>query len=152
MKLFRAIISDVYRIEECARLCCQEHGRERMGGDLDWFGYRRCLEDALSNCNGAMWLYEDDGRIVAGFCGGKFQEPLTGLWRATQIFLYAMPEYRGRISIRELFNRFEEWAALNGCKNIVMPLLDTMPPSTASLYKRLGYIPQQTNYLKRIGP
>jgi hypothetical protein len=151
MRFFQANITDVPRIRKCAEMCCREHGSERMGGELDWEHYLCFLLGLFAHNHAAMFLYEDAGEIVGGMAVGMARAPLTGLWLAQQIFLYAKPEYRGLISVRRLVRECEHWAKdVAGCRNMVMPLLDTMPAKTEDFYLRLGYREQQTNYLKKL--
>lgn len=151
MNLFRANADDVHRIKECAIACCAEHGEERTGGPLDWQHYYETLVGLLADGRGAMWLYsDDDGKIVAGLCGARYIDPLTGLMRASRIFIYVLPTHRGTVNILRLFRLYEAWAREEGCQVVTMSVLDTMPPSTASVYERLGYVEQETIYLKRL--
>lgn len=150
MNLFRAQPVDVCRIKECAELCCAEHGEGRMGGQLNWGHYRDVLTNLVMSNHGAMWLYEDGGKIVAGLCGAIHTDPLTGLPRATRVFVYALPEYRGRPCMLGLMLRFEVWAREQGCTTITQSLLDTMPEATKRVYEKMGYAEQETIYLKRL--
>ena len=102
---------DVWRIEECARLCCEEHGEERCGGPLNWPHYRDFWIDLIERGDGVIFYHEDEhGMMVGGFGGAVMTEPITGKLRAAQMFHYYKPEWRGRISIRRLVKDFEAWA------------------------------------------
>lgn len=154
MNLIEATLKDVPRIEDCARKCCAEHGVAQTGGPLDWDCYRAVLEYLLNKGIGAMWLYEDDqpgpdhGKIVGGLCGVQQCDPLTGLYRASRVFLYVLPDYRKRLSVLRLFRRFEQWARKNRCATMTMSLLTTMPKATKRAYEAMGYAEQETIYLK----
>lgn len=150
MNFFAAKSRDIPRIEECARECCAEHG-ENMVGVLDWEHYRKRWELLYLTNNGVMFLYEDaTGRIIGGIGVAKYQEPLTGRWRACQVFVYVKPEYRGQLSFSRMIRSIELWAIENGCLEITMPLLDTMPEKTEDYYVRKGYWPLQTLYVKEL--
>ena len=150
MKFFTATSSDIPRIEECARECCAEHGKS-MVGLLSWENYRQVWERLYARGDGIMFLYEDDaGKIIGGVGVAKYQEPLTAHLRAAQVFVYVKPEYRGKLSFRKLIHSIELWAIENKCQEITMPWLDTMPEKTEDYYKRMGYWPLQTLYVKEL--
>jgi GNAT superfamily N-acetyltransferase len=150
MKLFRATANDVSRIAECARLCCEEHGEKRTGGALNWDWYEQILWGMLRQGLGAMWLYEDDGRIVGGIAGREHTDPLTGRLRAARVFLYVLPEYRGQCSILRLMRLFEGWAREHKCQYVSQSFLPTMPEATKRVYEALGYHEQETVFLKKL--
>ena len=151
--LLTARSDDVFRIEECARLCCEEHGEERCGGPLNWPHYRDFWIDLIERGDGVIFYHEDEhGMMVGGFGGATFTEPITGLMRAAQMFHYYKPEWRGKVSIRKLVREFEKWAAVRaGGKpfNTTMPLLDTNNPKTELFLRALGYAPQSASWIKR---
>ena len=68
--LLTARSDDVFRIEECARLCCEEHGEERCGGPLNWPHYRDFWIDLIERGDGVIFYHEDEhGMMVGGFGG-----------------------------------------------------------------------------------
>lgn len=149
MRLFRAKPEDVPRIEECARMCCAEHGENAIGGHLNWDHYRSVLLGIIESGIGAMFLVEDEnGKIVAGIAGAKYPAVLTGVMRTNQIFVYVQPEHRGKVSFRKLVGELEAWAVENSCRDIVMPLIDSMPMKTRDFYEHSGYNLMQTEYRK----
>lgn len=150
MKLIRATVEDVPRIEWCAKVCCAEHGKETTGGELNWEHYRKFWAQQVSAGTGAMFLYEDEGLIVAGVGVVKYQEILTAKWRARQIFIYVKPDYRGKASVRRMMVAIECWAREHNCHDVVVTYLESMPEKTESFYRRSGYRPLETSFVKEI--
>jgi GNAT superfamily N-acetyltransferase len=149
MKLFKAKVEDVPRMMKCARLCCEEHGAEVVGGHLDAEHYQHTWENMIAGGTGVMFLYEDNGKVVGGIGGAKYPALLSGKMRASQLFIYILPEYRGAmLSVRRLMKSLEIWAVENGCSDVVMPLLETMPRRTQSVYVRFGYKLMEMLYRK----
>ena len=153
MKPLIATPDDVWRIEECARLCCEEHGEERVGGPLNWPHYRDFWIDLIERGDGVIFYHEDErGMMVGGFGGGISIEPITGIPRAVQLFHYYKPEWRGSVSVRRLVREFEKWSG-ERCgsmpRNHTLPLLDTNNPKTARFMRAMGYVPQSETWIKR---
>ncbi len=153
MRLFQATAEDVGRIEECATLCCLEHGEERTGGPFNWPHYRMAWETMIVNERAAMFLYEEPGSgdIVGGIGGIKYVNILTGKPRAAQVFLYVQPLFRGALSLSRLLNAFEMWAIEQRCHDVLATLLDTMPPKTRLFYEHKEYRDMETVLSKLTG-
>jgi GNAT superfamily N-acetyltransferase len=134
----------------CAISCCVEHGPERIGGVLNPRHYESCWRQLLTAGAGAMFLYEDNGMVVGGIGGAKYPALLSGNTRVNQLFIYVLPEYRGKIPIRRLMICLEAWAAENDADDILMPLIETMPGATRSVYERLGYRFLESTFRKKL--
>lgn len=152
MKLIRATVEDVPRIEWCAKLCCGEHEEFRMSGGLNWSFYREFWEQQMKAGQGAMFLYENEDRmIVAGIGAMKYREALSGRWRAKQIFVYVQPDVRGKASFRRMMAAIENWAREQNCYDVVATCMESMPEKTETFYRRSGYRALETSFVKKIG-
>lgn len=127
-----------------------EHGPERMGGVLNPSHYEGCWRQLLLAGAGAMFLYEEGGLVIGGIGGAKYPALLSGKPRVNQLFIYVLPEYRGRVPVRRLLTSLEAWAVENGAADILMPLIETMPASTRSVYERMGYHLFESSFRKQL--
>ena len=68
---------------------------------------------------------------------------------ATEFFWFVRAEVRGQGL--KLYYAFEAWARARHCAQIRMVhLLDLMPERLAKVYRRLGYEPAETHYVKEL--
>lgn len=81
----------------------------------------------------------------------KLQPLFTDDYLATEMIWWVNDEHRhSRISI-ELYNAYEHWAKLVGCKYIQMSALETNQiEQIDAFYKRKGYAPTERGYIKEI--
>src|SRR3989304_1594017 len=95
-------------------------------------------------------FYND--KQLCGCIGGiVYPDPNTGDLLATEMFWYVMPEFRkGTVGLR-LLDCFENWAKQKKADKIIMVHLSNLQSDRIStLYKRKGYTPIETHYIKEV--
>ena len=92
-----------------------------------------------------------DGHDIVGAIGGtKYPEAYCQDFIAQEFFWFVSRDARGTAGIR-LYRAFEHWSREQGCAEIRMGhLTDLMPEKVAAFYRRIGFVPVETNYAKRL--
>lgn len=96
-----------------------------------------------------LGLFGDDGEPV-GYLGLIFAPDLnSGDVTATEAFWYVDPTKRG--NGLKLLKAMEELAIKKGCKRLTMVHLNNLhPEQLGNLYRRWGYTPVETHYIKTL--
>jgi GNAT superfamily N-acetyltransferase len=89
-----------------------------------------------------------DANVITGALGAVLAPGLfNAKTYATEAFWYVIPGYRGHGV--ELLLAFQEWAKNAGAHYVAMiHLLNLQPEHLSRLYRKMGYNPIETNYLK----
>lgn len=101
------------------------------------------FENAIRNPMyfGRVFVERDDRPV--GFFLGTITEHYFGYDRlAMDLGLYVGPDHRGSagLAVVKVLRRFEEWAAGNGCRDVVLGVsAGITDKKSIELYKRLGY-------------
>lgn len=92
---------------------------------------------------------DESGRVAGAIGGVIYPEPYTGELVATEFFWFVSATQRGQGMT--LYREFEAWARRGGASQIRMVhLLDSMPERLSAVYKRLGFEPAETHYVKEL--
>lgn len=93
-----------------------------------------------------------NGDNLCGAIGGIiFPDPNTGEIIATEMFWYVAADFRKGTQGLRLLNCFENWAIKEGAKRIIMVHLNNLQSDRLSVfYKRKGYSPIETHYIKEV--
>lgn len=100
---------------------------------------------------GVMLVAEHDGRVVGMV--GLFIEPFTfnvTVTVATEIVWWVAPDAQGAGAGRELLAAIEPACKARGAHAIRMMCLASSPPQAAALYARMGYMPSEHAFTKRL--
>jgi hypothetical protein len=106
-------------------------------------------ESWIGNGIGTIFLL-DDGEKIQGALGGLlYPDAYSPSLVATEMFWFVREDSRGKGL--ELYRAFEGWAKEKQADQIRMVhLLDSMPEKLEIVYKRLGFVPAETHYVKEI--
>lgn len=116
---------------------------DRMARMLDWMA---------CDLRGYLRVAEVDGAIV-GFLAGMAApfEPWSDDRCASEVLLYIAPAHRNASLASVMVRAFVEWARQRGCSLVSVSAQDRLDGArVGKLYRRLGFAPQETNYIKRI--
>lgn len=96
--------------------------------------------------HGEIFIAERDGEIVGMIGVIATLHPHSGDSVMSELFWYVQPDARG--AGPKLLLRAEAWARSNGVTRslVVSPLHD----GVSRLYTRMGYVPLETQYVKRL--
>jgi hypothetical protein len=97
-------------------------------------------------------LSENREQPIVGAIGGiKYPDTYSSELIATEFFWFVREESRG--GGLTLYKLFEKWAREQKCSQIRMVhLLDSMPEKLERIYRRLGFEPAETHYVKELKP
>lgn len=142
-----AQVEDLPRLEPIAR---EFYAASRFLKRFDISLFCRAWETLLANGTGGIYLLVDGAGEIAGTIGGVVYPDLySGALVATEFFWFVREGCRGKGI--ELYKSFEQWARARGCAEIRMVhLLDSMSEKLERVYRRLGFEPAETHYVKEI--
>lgn len=91
-----------------------------------------------------------DNTLIGMIGGVAFPDPNDGELVVTEMFWYMDKQYRGVGGIK-LFKAFKKWAkAINAKRVIMVHLTGLMPKKLEQFYKKQGFSPIETHYIKEI--
>ena len=103
----------------------------------------------IETCTGGIIAYEVDDQVVGVMCFLVGVSPLDGKPQLTESMWYMKKDHRGRGT--HLLAAAEELATSLGCERIVMThLADAKGGRIAKVFKRRGFRPMETSYLKEL--
>lgn len=90
---------------------------------------------------------------VAGVAQGVFMaavtdHPFAPVRVATEVVWWIEPEHRGKIA-SEMLSAYEAWARKRGASFVGMAALEAAPRAGA-IYRRRGYVPAETHFIKAL--
>jgi GNAT superfamily N-acetyltransferase len=139
-----AALTDVPRILFLLR-------RFHAAGDFDFtFDAPRMEQFAKASIAGANTGCFVVGDPVAGVLIAHQGESFAGFRFAEELLVWVEPDARGS-SWQDLLDAFETWARAGGCSRIKLSAQQSLRPAAmARLYRRSGYQPCETVFIKEI--
>jgi hypothetical protein len=148
------MITRILTIDENLRKQLDEIGEEfyqeaRIPGKFNVETFLNNWQAIIRLGFGALWKFEDEGRIF-GMLGGLISPDLCdGTVTANEAFWFVRKQNRGSLGGIRLLDTFERWATEVGARRIIMTHLHkSMPEKLKALFERRGYEELETNYMK----
>ena len=147
MQIERSLEGEFWRIEELAP---QIHAETRYSNTKLDFAKLEVWYNSQFNYDGVVIFFalEENKTIGVGafVCHPHY-------WCSTMIssdlMVYVIPERRGSTAAPRLIKAYEEWASARGCTEITLGISSGIDVQrTSKFYKRLGYVPKATNFMK----
>ena len=139
-----ATAADVPAMVEMAREFIAASGSDIVF-DADYLGgsFRSMLADGTK-----LVLVLDLGQVRGMLCAGVSRSPWEPIGQASELLFWIDPQSRGRHA-RAMLEAYIDWARGMGCKRASMVGLTALT-STDSLYRKAGFEPTETNYMRAI--
>jgi len=100
---------------------------------------------------GFVKIVENDNEIVGSLIAVISSVPINSLVFAQELMFWLDPEHRNGKTSMKLIDSYVEWSQKMGCNFIRLSELDNILGSKAgTLFKRKGFIPVETAYVKEI--
>ena len=100
---------------------------------------------------GFVKIVENDNEIVGSLIAVISSVPINSLVFAQELMFWLDPEHRNGKTSMKLIDSYVEWSQKMGCNFIRLSELDNILGSKAgALFKRKGFIPVETAYVKEI--
>jgi len=100
---------------------------------------------------GFVKIVEHDNEIVGSLIAVISSVPINSLVFAQELMFWLDPEHRNGKTSMKLIDSYVEWSQKMGCNFIRLSELDNILGSKAgALFKRKGFIPVETAYVKEI--
>ncbi len=142
----QATVEDLPRMESAARAF---FASSRFLRRFDMDRFIRAWAALLSSGTGVIFALFDRDEVCGAIGGVVYPDINTGELIASEFFWFIRPGSRGD-GLR-LYRAFERWARTQACRQIRMVhLTDSMPDRLARVYRRLGYLPAETHYVKEL--
>ena len=111
--------------------------------------YLRFYTTLIESGMGVMFLLVDGEVIQGGIAGLATPDPHNGMFIASELFWFVMPEARGGLGAGRLYKAFETWAIEQCCSEIQMVHLEKFTPERLEgFYVKQGYEKIETRYSK----
>jgi len=148
MNIYQAKRSDIPKIVPCS---WEYTSMMPNNVKLDPDHLVACWERFFDSGIGVIYLAEENGGVIGGIGGIKYQEIFTGNLTAVEMFWFISEGKRG--AGIKLFKLYEQWAIDNGCKRIAMIYLPfSMPEKLERFYTLNGYRLLEMHYEKELQP
>jgi hypothetical protein len=123
----------------------------KLPGEFKWHHWYNTWSDLMAKDIGAIFCYFLDGRPVGVIGGLQFNCFNTGDHEIIEAFWYLLPNCRVGMAGIRLLDRFEEWGRQVGAVRCKMAHLEDVNPAiVADMYRRRGYVKQETTYRKEL--
>lgn len=141
---------DIPALIECGRRFHAEASiLENVGVQFDPDALRDTLVHVIGRPTEALVMVaEHDGQIVGGLGAIKFPMFFSSARAAMELFWYIAPERRGSRDAVRMLRVTEQWARTVGCKMLTMIAIAIDGSPAANLYKREGFTPLETHFVK----
>lgn len=110
---------------------------------------RYCSDLSKPESTLIVWVDNDE---VVGLIAGQITEHVFNSNRvATELAWWVEPRFRKTEAAHQLLGAFEYWAEMNRCTRVQMlSLQNDYSKALERFYKRQGYVPAETSYVKEI--
>jgi hypothetical protein len=145
----RAEIQDLGRLGELAQ---EFYAASRFLVTFDLDLFIKFWTGLLTSEMGVIFTLMEGHDIVGVIGGIAHREPYSQAFLAHEFFWFVRKESRGGFGSLALYRRFEKWALEEKrCSSIQMVhLQDSTPEKLKRFYRRLGFEPAETVYVKKL--